>query len=310
MESILEQAGAAANSFARTRAFARGNPRELGRLQKNCDLHGPYMSTCIDHPTSMPVWSPCPLCLSALEQLRCEQRAAADEQERRWKIAERIERAQVPRRFHGRRFDDFKAEQDGQQKVLALARKFVAEFHKLRQVGTSMVFAGTPGTGKSLLAMIVLQEICQLAHGCRYTTCQGLIQSIRATWGKDGEGREREVVDEFAEVGFLVIDEIGVQAGTDNEKALLFEIIDRRYSDMRPTLFVTNLDKAEFQAFIGDRLWDRLVEVASWVPFAWDSYRPTARREMAEALAAGAITVEEPSRRSPEIKSPWSGSVV
>ncbi len=131
--------------------------------------------------------------------------------------------------------------------------------------------------------MLILQEVCRQGYGARYVTCQGLIQAIRRTWGNDGEGRESAVIDEFADASLLVIDEIGVQSGTDNEKALLFDVLDRRYSEMRPTIFGTNLDKVQFQEFVGDRVWDRLTETARWVPFGWESYRPRARREMAEA---------------------------
>lgn len=297
---FLHGAATTAGFFARAKAFARGKPDTLGRLQQNCAMHGAYLSDGIADLGGREAWTPCPSCVEAYQTEVAAKRAFAEAEEKRWRVINRIEAAGIPARFRDRRFDDYRVEGEAQRKVLGLAKQYVSDFHKLRRIGASLIFAGTPGTGKSLLSMIVVQELCHLGHYCTYTTCQGLIMAIRATWGKEGEGRESQVIDSFAETPFLVIDEIGVQAGTDNEKALLFDILDRRYSDMLPTVFVTNLAKPEFQAFLGDRIWDRLTENGTWVPFAWDSYRTTAKREMREALATGDLPPQRGAvRRQP-----------
>lgn len=119
------------------------------------------------------------------------------------------------------------------------------------------------------------------AHVGLYLTCAGLIRAVRATWSRDSERTEVDVLRELGTVALLVIDEVGVSGGTDNEQALIFDVLDRRYRDMRPTILLTNLDKAGFKVFVGDRVYDRLTETARWVIFDWDSYRPTARKQFA-----------------------------
>ena len=91
-----------------------------------------------------------------------------------------------------------------------------------------------------------------------------------------------DVLAEFANVPLLVIDEIGMQYGTESEQNHLFDVLDRRYRDMMPTILLTNQNKDGFRQYVGDRIYDRMTECARWVPFAWDSYRPTARREICE----------------------------
>ncbi len=44
---------------------------------------------------------------------------------------------------------------------------------------------------------------------------------------------------------------------------------------------MANLQPAELQALLGDRVYDRLREVSKPVIFDWDSYRPHARKESA-----------------------------
>jgi DNA replication protein DnaC len=78
-------------------------------------------------------------------------------------------------------------------------------------------------------------------------------------------------------VGLLVMDEVGVQYGTDAEKVLLFDVINRRYQDVMPTILLTNLDKAGLREYLGDRAFDRIRENGLLVPFVWESHRVNRR---------------------------------
>ena len=91
--------------------------------------------------------------------------------------------------------------------------------------------------------------------------------------------RTVSVIARFSEVPLLVIDEIGVQYGTDGEQTVLFEILDRRYREMMPTILLTNQGAEGLRTFIGDRSFDRLRENSRWVTFDWDSYRKQARSQ-------------------------------
>jgi DNA replication protein DnaC len=77
----------------------------------------------------------------------------------------------------------------------------------------------------------------------------------------------------------LVIDEIGVQYGTEGEQTILFDVLDIRYRDQMPTILLTNQDMAGARQFLGDRTWDRIRETGRWVSFDWESFRPQARKE-------------------------------
>ena len=109
-----------------------------------------------------------------------------------------------------------------------------------------------------------------------------VIQHIRSTWRKDSEASEVDLLAEFGQVPLLVIDEIGMQYGTESEQNHLFDVLDRRYRDMMPTILLTNQNRDGFRQYVGDRIYDRMTECARWVPFPWESYRPIARKEIAE----------------------------
>lgn len=99
---------------------------------------------------------------------------------------------------------------------------------------------------------------------------------IRDTWRRDSQFTEIQVLSEFANVGLLILDEVGVQYGTDAEQVSLFDIIDKRYRDLMPMILLTNLNKKGMKDFLGDRSFDRLRECGSWTVFDWESKRTKA----------------------------------
>ena len=248
----------------------------LGERPKECPDHGAYASSGVRYLGTREVWTPCPDCQEA--SLAAKRHAEAQEQAERARahLEVMLGQAAIPKRFTARSLDNFNAATPEQTHALSVARAYAANFAAHAERGDSLVFSGLPGTGKSHLATAIQQEIMP-RHCSLYATCGDLIRAVRATWGRDSERSEVDVLGEFGAVELLVIDEVGVMGGTDNEKALIFEILDRRYRDLRPTILLTNLAKDGFRAYVGDRVFDRLTETARWVSFDWASYRPTAR---------------------------------
>jgi DNA replication protein DnaC len=101
-----------------------------------------------------------------------------------------------------------------------------------------------------------------------------VIRQVRGTWKKDSAKSEADVLRSLgSEIDLLIIDEIGVQRGTEDEQVILFDIINRRYRDLRPTILLTNLSGKAMREFMGPRIIDRLMERAIFVKFAWESWR-------------------------------------
>ena len=257
---------------------------DLGTRAGECEQHGPFAEA--GHRLELfkrEIWSGCPACA---EQKREAERAAAVAAEAR-RIAEiredAIGQAAIPLRFRSRTFEAFVADTPEKQRALAVARDYAEDFDESMKTGRGLVFSGLPGTGKShLAAAIALHLIDNSRRRVQYTSCMGLIRAVRETWRSDSDVTERRVLNKFGrEIDLLMIDEVGVQYGTDSEQTILFEILDRRYAEMRPTILLTNQGKEGLRKYVGDRVYDRLIETGRMVVFDWESYRPQARREQA-----------------------------
>ena len=277
MEALLEKMNTRSIDFDRV----MGRPMSaIGRVQFSCPRHGEYMATGT-RLSSRDIWTTCPGCKKDREDQEVAEKQMAVARRLAQEKAGQLQQAAIPQRFIGRTLDAFKATTPEQQRAFGIAVDFASNFEAHYKKGSWLVFSGLPGTGKSHLAAGILQAIMPAYVG-RYFTCMEVIQHIRSTWRKDSEASEVDVLAEFANVPLLVIDEIGMQYGTESEQNHLFDVLDRRYRDMMPTILLTNQNKDGFRKYVGDRIYDRMTECARWVPFPWESYRPIARKEIAE----------------------------
>lgn len=242
-------------------------------LPQNCDKHGPFESRQIIGR----IWSRCPACED--ERRKAGEAKEAEEARRARESRERklLGRAAIPERFIGKGFDNFHADTDAKRSALTILRDYAENFDRNAQTGQGLILSGKPGTGKSHLAGAVLQS--QISRDVLYATCLDIIRMVRETWRKDSERSERQVLSYLGGLDLLVIDEMGVQYGTDGEQTVMFDVLDRRYRDMKPTILLTNQDAAGLKAYLGERTFDRIRETCRFVAFGWESYRPQAREE-------------------------------
>ena len=107
-----------------------------------------------------------------------------------------------------------------------------------------------------------------------------LVRAIRDTWRRGSDESETSVIEKYRSVGLLILDEVGVSFGGEAEKTQIFDVLDGRYREMRPTLIVSNLSAKGLprECASGERgCHDRLIQNGSGcVVFDWGSYRPGA----------------------------------
>ena len=100
-------------------------------------------------------------------------------------------------------------------------------------------------------------------------------QKLRDTYSQESAnyGRSWDIVDELCNVPFLLLDDFGIQRGTDWEMEMLYELVDARYSDNRFTIVTTNQDLDEIQSLSGGRIYSRLSEMCHLVPMNGVDFR-------------------------------------
>lgn len=239
----------------------------------NCPRHGEFESRHIvygetDH------WTGCPACAEEESQRKqvAELKAHQAEAAQR-RLENMLGYACLPPRFAGKTFDTYRAESAQQQKYLAKCQEYARTFPEHYKTGDGLMLLGSPGTGKTHLAVATLNEIIK-AHRMPglYTTAARMFRRIKDTYGSSEE-TESQAIQAFTKPALLVLDEIGVSFGSDSELNYLFDIMNERYEQCMPTIVVSNVQPAELGQWMGDRVVDRLRECCSLMLFDWESAR-------------------------------------
>jgi DNA replication protein DnaC len=201
------------------------------------------------------------------------------------RIAELTGAAGVPLRFQDRGFDNYHADSRGQRHALALCEKFATNWLELYEKGTSLILTGGPGTGKTHLACAIANAIInEHLTAVRFIAVTAMLRRIKETYGGHTEATEAKVIDGFSTCDLLIIDEIGVQVGSEHEKLLLFEVLNNRYGSLLPTILLSNMSSDDLEPYLGHRIMDRFRESGAVIPFDWESHRGQRKvRQISEA---------------------------
>ena len=82
------------------------------------------------------------------------------------------------------------------------------------------------------------------------------------------------MLEHYASLDLLIIDEVGVQFGSASELAILQEIINARYESVLPTILISNLTFEQLKDSIGERIVDRVTNGGrNRLAFNWESFR-------------------------------------
>lgn len=239
----------------------------------NCKKHGEY------EERYMPwvgggyyAFSYCPKCAEdekAIEEER-EKQKSIEIQEKRL-LSMKIKAGVSPRNVDVK-FSSFSASTP----QMEVAKKKVYSFARGIYDGnnvSSLILSGKVGTGKTMLACATINALIE-SKKCRMVKLIDMFRELKDTWRKESSKTELELISWYSKLDLLVIDEVGVNYDSDTEKMFIFDIIDGRYQNMKPTMIISNLGIDGIKGLIGDRAYDRLKDGGGEVvAFDWESQR-------------------------------------
>ena len=119
------------------------------------------------------------------------------------------------------------------------ADSFVAENGRFRDTG--LLFIGTPGVGKTHLAVAILNELIQRyrVRGL-FVDFTELIHEIQSTFSPRSAESKFDLLNPVMNAEVLVLDELGAQKPSEWVNDILYLILNRRYTKRLPSIFTTN----------------------------------------------------------------------
>lgn len=255
---------------------------EIRQVKTNCPLHGEYLANQVWLSGQIKEVSECPECFKLKEARRAidEEKARKEEAERNRK--QRIVETRMPLEYQTKDFSTFIQETDSQKAAFKLARRFVKGWEKAKAGGYGLLFLGSCGTGKTHLACAIMIELLkEYAFSYpRYYKASEIFSAVRSTYQAGASTNEEETLKFFSSIQFLVIDEVGVQKGSEAEKRILFSILDNRVTSNKPSILLSNLGPKALEELLGDRLYDRIRSKCVPMLFAGTSMRKPATADL------------------------------
>ena len=255
---------------------------EIRQVKTMCPLHGEYLANQVWLSGQIKEISECPECFKLKQAQKAieEEKARKEEAERNRK--QRIVETRMPLEYQTKDFSTFIQETDSQKAAFKLARRFVKGWEKAKAGGYGLLFLGSCGTGKTHLACAIMIELLkEYAFSYpRYYKASEIFSSVRNTYQAGSTTNEEETLKFFSSIQLLVIDEVGVQKGSEAEKRILFSILDNRVTSNKPTILLSNLGPKALEELLGDRLYDRVRSKCVPMLFAGPSMRKPATADL------------------------------
>ena len=130
---------------------------------------------------------------------------------------------------------------------------------------------GGVGTGKSYFAGCIANALMEQEITVRMTNFALILNDLTASF----EGRN-EYISQLCRALLLIIDDFGMERGTEYGLEQVYNVIDSRYRSKKPLIVTTNIplhDLQHPQDTAHARIYDRLLEMCAPIRFSGENFR-------------------------------------
>lgn len=131
-----------------------------------------------------------------------------------------------------------------------------------------LCLVGKTCTGKTHLSFAIANELEALGVDVFYTTIPRLLEEAYSQ-----RTNTAAVVRAMGQVSCLILDEVGMQRGSEAESRILHQLVDTRYRAGKPTVIVGNLPMTKLEDVMDVRVVRRLRETTFSIAFTWAPFK-------------------------------------
>lgn len=215
------------------------------------------------------------------ERRKQEEEAAENAKRRKQRIERLLGRSGIKKRFRQRTFDRFKADTPERRKWLRVAKEYADRFPEKLDTGEGLYIEGNYGTGKTHLAAAIALQLIEAGVPVVCKTSIDLLMDIKKAFdGRDVS--EEAILRAYKDVDLLIIDDLGKEQVTEWSISTLYNILNDRYEDMKPTIITTNFGSDDLIAVEtpkgsnesrAEAIVSRLREVSTVLTMVGEDYR-------------------------------------
>ena len=166
-----------------------------------------------------------------------------------------------------------------------LARHYVEHWPEMAEKNTGYLLWGGVGTGKSFFAGCIANALLEQEVPIRMTNFAEVINDLNATFEKN------EYISHLCHYPLLILDDFGMERGTEYGLEQVYNVIDTRYRIQKPLIVTTNLslhDLKHPRDSAHARIFDRLLAMCVPIMFTGSSMRKDAAKAKLADIADNA----------------------
>lgn len=154
-------------------------------------------------------------------------------------------------------------------------------FPNINQIESSYLW-GTIGSGKTIKAVFMMLSYLRDEYVIRhkkealFIPVPELLLEFKSSYSHNREDipDETELIKKYSEIDLLVLDDFGVEKITDWSFQLLYIVINRRYENLKKTIFTSNFNLEQLAEKLGDdRIPSRIQQMCEIIQFNGKDYR-------------------------------------
>ena len=170
---------------------------------------------------------------------------------------------------------------NGKCPQMSKAHLYVEHWEQMRENNYGLLLWGKVGTGKSYFAGCIANALMEQEISVRMTNFSAILNDLTASF----EGRN-EYIERLCRFPLLILDDFGMERGTEYGLEQVYNVIDSRYRSRKPLIVTTNLSLTELQNpqdTAHARIYDRVLEMCLPILFTGENFR----KETAQAKLNG-----------------------
>jgi DNA replication protein DnaC len=161
------------------------------------------------------------------------------------------------------------------------ARFYVENWEDMRKENVGYLLWGKVGTGKSFFAGCIANALMEKEIPVRMTNFALILNDLSSFEGRN------EYIERLCRPPLLIIDDFGMERGTEYGLEQVYNVIDSRYRSRKPLIVTTNLSLDTLQNpqdTAHTRIYDQLLEMCVPIRFAGESFRRQTAKEKLDRL--------------------------
>jgi DNA replication protein DnaC len=196
------------------------------------------------------------------------------------RVATLRERSGLSKRMKGYALDNFNhGISKSTEKAFAKVMDYIMNWQENREAGLGLYFCGDVGTGKTHLAVAVMNELMTRKRvPSLFVTVPEFLDNLREAYMIPGRDLD-EWMDTVKNADLLVLDDLGSERPTEWVRERLFVIVNHRYREALPTLFTSNIGPKDLASQLGERTASRIIAMCDWISLEGEDYREAIVRE-------------------------------